>query len=293
MSKAFRGELIDIGGRRLRVVRAGAGPLVALEHGAFGCAADWAVVQEKLAQAGFRSLAYDRAGLGWSDPGPEPRDAEALARDLDALLSALGEPGPFVLAGHSMAGLMIRHYAQSRPAQVQGLVMVDAVMTRVMDEPGGPAAVRTFGRLLDLVAIGARAGLMRPVAFVTGNLIGLSGEAAREKRRIHGSARHALGAAAEVAHWPAMSDQAAAGALSPDLPIAVVTAGGARLQARFKAMQAEPALASRSGSVEVVPGAKHASLLGPRYADAVVRAVRRVAQAGSRSTAPAAASSRA
>ena len=278
--RSFRGDLVDIGGRRLRVVSSGEGPLVVLEHGAFGCAADWAEVQARLAKAGFRSLAYDRAGLGHSDPGPRPRDGEALARDLDGLLAVLGAEEPFLLAGHSMAGLLIRHYAQSRPDRVRGLVMVDAVMTRVMDEPGGPTAVRAFGRLLGVTAVGARLGLMRPVSLVSGNLIGLTGEAAREKRRIHASATHAGGAAAEVAQWPAMSDLAAQGALPPRLPVAVVTAGGARLQARFKAMQAEPALASGHGFVEDVPGAKHASLLGPRHADAVVRAIRHVAVAG-------------
>ena len=63
----FHGERIDIGGRGLRVVRAGPttdGPLVVCEHGAFGCAADWAVVQDRLTAQGLRSLAYDRAGLG-------------------------------------------------------------------------------------------------------------------------------------------------------------------------------------------------------------------------------------
>ena len=78
-----RGEFIDVGGRALRAVRAGppSGPLIVLEHGAFGCAADWAVVQERLAAKGFRSLAYDRAGLGHSDPGPQPRDGRAVDCD--------------------------------------------------------------------------------------------------------------------------------------------------------------------------------------------------------------------
>src|SRR6185503_6844969 len=66
---AVRGEFVDIGGRRLRIVRAGpaqsARPTVVLEHGAFGCASDWQVVQDRLAAKGLRSLAYDRAGLGF------------------------------------------------------------------------------------------------------------------------------------------------------------------------------------------------------------------------------------
>src|ERR1700761_5873404 len=95
----YRGEKIDVGGRTLRVVRAGPRgdrPTVVLEHGAFGCAADWAVVQERLAARGLPSIAYDRAGLGHSDPGPRPRDGRAIVADLAALLRELDEDGPFV-----------------------------------------------------------------------------------------------------------------------------------------------------------------------------------------------------
>ncbi|MGH6957440.1 MAG: alpha/beta hydrolase, partial [Caulobacteraceae bacterium] len=70
-----RGRRVGIeDGRRLRLVEAGPAssprPLVLLEAGSFGFSADWAAVQEKLAAEGLRSLAYDRAGLGGSDPGP-------------------------------------------------------------------------------------------------------------------------------------------------------------------------------------------------------------------------------
>src|SRR5580698_8596805 len=113
--KPPRGEMVDVGGRRLRMVRAGpaAGdrPTIVLEHGAFGCASDWAVVQERLAAKGLSSLAYDRAGLGHSEPGPKPRDGASIVADLAALLRETGEPGPYVLAGHSMGGLMVRLYA--------------------------------------------------------------------------------------------------------------------------------------------------------------------------------------
>ncbi|HET6969486.1 MAG TPA: alpha/beta fold hydrolase, partial [Phenylobacterium sp.] len=115
----YRGERVDVGGRRLRVVRAGPAvsdrPLVVCEHGAFGCAADWAVVQEKLAARGLRSLAYDRAGLGHSDPGPQPRDGRAIVADLASLLRALDERRRVVLVGHSMGGLMVRLFALTHP----------------------------------------------------------------------------------------------------------------------------------------------------------------------------------
>ena len=271
---------MDLGGRRLRVVRAGpdrAQPLVVLEHGAFGCAADWAVVQQRLAARGYRSLAYDRAGLGWSDAGPPPRDGRALTCDLAALLRELDERQPVVLVGHSMGGLMVRLFAITYPERVKGVVLVDAIVPELMQLRGGPTAVRAFWRLLRLARFGARLGLMRPVSAVTHNLIGLEPDAAAEKRRIHGSASHAHWAAEEVGLWPATSGMAAEAEFPPHLPIAVVTAGAERAAPSLKALQALPALGSRRGYVEHVAGARHASLLGLRFADPVVRGVKHVA----------------
>jgi pimeloyl-ACP methyl ester carboxylesterase len=271
--------MIDLGGRRLHVVQAGPRsdkPTVVLEHGAFGCASDWGVVQARLAAKGLHSIAYDRAGLGLSDPGPQPRDGRALNADLSAVLDALGEIGPFVLVGHSMGGLMVRLFALTHPSQALGVVLVDAVMPDVMASREGALAVRAYGRAMRWVGVGARFGLMRPVAAVTGNMIGLDGEAALEKRRIYGSRSHARWAAEEVGQWPVTSDQAASGDYPPDLPIAVVTAGAEDRTPWLKSMQAAPALASRHGYIDHVAGAGHASLLGRRFADPIVRGVEHV-----------------
>lgn len=280
----YRGERIDIGGRCLRVVRAGPAtgeaPLIVCEHGAFGCATDWAVVQDKLAQKGLRSLAYDRAGLGHSDPGPEPRDGRAINDDLEALLDRLGEHGPVLLAGHSMGGLMVRLFALERERRpIRGLVLVDAVTPAILDLPGGAEAVRSFGGLLEVVSRGARFGLMVPVSLVSSNLIGLPSLAAAEKRRIHGSAPHARGASAEVTQWPATSKLAGALDLPAELPVAVVTAGAKTIRAPIRAAQEAPAKQSRFGYLEHVAPATHANLLGPRHADAVVRGVDHVLKA--------------
>lgn len=283
-NQPYRGEMVDLGGRGLRIVRAGppsTRPTVVLEHGAFGCAADWAVVQERLAAKGLASIAYDRAGLGHSDPGPQPRDGRAIVFDLAALLREIDEDGPVVLVGHSMGGLMVRLYALTHPEQVLGVVLVDAVAPEVLSHPIGAKAVQTFSRALNLVSHGARLGIMRPVAALAGDRIGLTPEASAEKRRIHGSAPHARGAADEVEQWPRTSAQAAAGDLPPGLPVAVITAGAVTVTA-LKEVQMIPAVASENGYIEHVAGAGHANLLGRRFADPIVRGVEHVLAAAHR-----------
>lgn len=274
--------MIELGGRTIRIVREGprhGGPTVVLEHGAFGCAADWAVVQERLVAKGLRSVAYDRAGLGFSAPGPKPRDGRAIVADLAALLRELDEPGPYVLVGHSMGGLMVRLFALTHPDLAAGVVLVDAVVPEIMKTRGGPGAVRAYGRALRWVSYGARFGMMKPVAGVTGNMIGLLGDAAREKRRIYGLASHAHWSAEEVAYWPATSDQAAQAELPPELPIAVITAGAEKNAPWLKALQSVAALGSHNGYIEHVAGARHASLLGARFADPIIRGVQHVLHA--------------
>jgi pimeloyl-ACP methyl ester carboxylesterase len=197
--------------------------------------------------------------------------------DLAALLTAAGEAGPMVLVGHSMGGLFVRLFARRHPQRVLGVVLVDAVTPEIMDARLFASAVHTYRGAMRLVGLGADAGFMRPVALVIGDLIGLTGEAAVEKRRIYGSRIHTRWAAEEVRRWPKTSLQArAAGDFDPGLPVAVVTAGPERAGRRLKAIQSAPALASRHGYVDHVARSNHASLLGVRFADPVVRGVEHV-----------------
>jgi pimeloyl-ACP methyl ester carboxylesterase len=84
----------------------------------------WALVQPGVAQHA-RACSYDRAGYGWSDPGPESRTARRLAGELRALLQAAGEAPPYVFAGHSLGAIIVRVYAADYPDEVAGLVLVD------------------------------------------------------------------------------------------------------------------------------------------------------------------------
>ena len=280
-----RGQLYDVGGgRRMHMVCAGPakaeGPTVLLEAGAFGFSADWGVVQDKLAARGVRSCAYDRAGLGFSDPGPKPRDGLAIEDDLERLLTAAGEKGPFILCGHSMAGLRMRIFAARHPGLVKGMVLVDATTPEAMDNKVMRSFVQSFSGLSRLAAWGAGAGLFKPLVYTSyGDKIGLDGPAKTEKRWAFANGRHNYWAAEEVRDWPAAAQQAReAGTLSPELPVAVITAGadGGGTRSTWKSIQAAPARASRHGYVEHVAGAAHATLLGLSFADAIVRGVEHV-----------------
>ena len=99
-------------------------PTVLLEAGFGASSQAWGRVQPKVAQL-TRVCAYDRAGYGFSNPGPLPRDGAAIARDLDAGLRAAGISGPYVVVGHSAGGLYARLFAARRRTDVVGLVFVD------------------------------------------------------------------------------------------------------------------------------------------------------------------------
>ena len=118
-------RLIDIGGRRLNLYCLGNGSLtVVLDAGLGGTTFDWYKVQKKISRQ-VRVCSYDRAGMGFSDGTASERDPLAVVRDLHALLRAAGFRPPYVLVGHSIAGLYEPLYADLYPTEVAGLVLVD------------------------------------------------------------------------------------------------------------------------------------------------------------------------
>jgi pimeloyl-ACP methyl ester carboxylesterase len=120
------GRLIDIGRRKLHLYCTGQGtPTVILMAGGGAFSIDWALVQPRVAES-TRACSYDRAGLGWSGPGPEDNVVEENVSDLHAVLQASGEPGPYVLVGASIAGIYIQAYQRAFPADVAALVFTNS-----------------------------------------------------------------------------------------------------------------------------------------------------------------------
>ncbi|MFD9947163.1 alpha/beta fold hydrolase [Nonomuraea sp. NPDC059023] len=126
------GRFVTVRGRRLHVHAEGdGGPTVVILPGMTDNGLGWVHVRRGLVP-GQRVWQYDRAGLGWSQ-GPswiEWRGCSALADELHEVLEASGEPGPFLLVGHSMGGEIARLYAARHREQVAGMVLVDAPSER-------------------------------------------------------------------------------------------------------------------------------------------------------------------
>jgi pimeloyl-ACP methyl ester carboxylesterase len=148
--------LVAIGGRSLYLECRGEGsPTVILEAGAGNDADIWDAIAlppdsgETAVMRGVaaftRVCAYDRPGTildldqrSRSDPVPMPRTAADIVADLHALLTTAAIPGPYVLAGHSFGGLVVRLYAATYPDEVAGLVLVDAVHEVYPHDSPGP-----------------------------------------------------------------------------------------------------------------------------------------------------------
>jgi pimeloyl-ACP methyl ester carboxylesterase len=144
---------VDIGGgRKLYLACRGAGkPTVILESGYHDSSDPWSLsdaqtpVAPRAVLPGVarftRVCVYDRPGtIRYTDPPTltdrstpvsMPRTAQDVVKDLHALLAAADVPGPYVLAGHSLGGLLLRLYAQTYPDEVRALVLVDAFAAEI------------------------------------------------------------------------------------------------------------------------------------------------------------------
>ena len=139
--------LVDIGGgRRMYLACRGIGwPTIVLVGGLRASAEDWSVTDQSMTAvfpevAKFtRVCAYDRPGTpvgeepSRSDPVRQPTTAGDAVADSHALLRAAGEAGPYVLVGQSYGGLVVRLYASTYPADVSGMVLVDALSEGLRD----------------------------------------------------------------------------------------------------------------------------------------------------------------
>lgn len=131
------GKFFSVNGKQLHIECTGDGsPAVILEAAASAPWSEWRLVQPQLSQV-TRVCSYDRPGHGWSPPSTDARDAEAIVRDLHALLDTAGVARPFILAGHSAGGLYVREYVFEHPEEIAALVLIESSSPHQIDELPG------------------------------------------------------------------------------------------------------------------------------------------------------------
>jgi pimeloyl-ACP methyl ester carboxylesterase len=124
-----RGEMVDVGDYSLHLYCTGEGgaPTVVMDSGLGGTVLDWQLVQPEVAKF-MRVCTYDRAGMGWSDPGAQPRTSQQIVKELHTLLGNARVQGPYVLVGHSFGGTNMQVYDNQYSDEVAGIVLVDSAL---------------------------------------------------------------------------------------------------------------------------------------------------------------------
>lgn len=282
------GRLVYVGGYRLHVDVRGADtgrPTVLLDEGSASAAAQWAWVQRELAPV-TRVVAYDRPGLGYSDPAPADLDAEALAEDLHTALDRLGVEGPYVLVGHSMGALTTRVFAQRYPAEVAGMVLVDPRRgTLEQDWPQvGPLPDGTPWELRAAPAL-ARMGLVRLLDPLGARVDQLPADAAGQARAVLASPQQWSATFPDARLGESAARHLAEGGRVGrygDLPLRILSAdqpdasiGNAADRAWFTGLHRQMVDLSTRAQHSVVTGADHLSIVtDPRHARRVTQTVR-------------------
>jgi pimeloyl-ACP methyl ester carboxylesterase len=268
------GRLVDVQGRRLHMWCSGSGgPTVILETGLGGTSADWGVVQPEAARF-TRVCSYDRAGMGYSDPGPSPRTARRIAGELAELLDRTSVTAPVILVGASIGGLYVRLFASEHAERVAGLVLLDATPEDRLDP------VPELARFVPLLS---STGLLR----LLGVSFGIDAESlAPAVRRFARATRYrAAGynaAADEIMHIRASAAEVKTARRKLTVPLIVVSAGRGS-DATWRTLQRDQINLSSLGCQVIAPDSGHAiAVEQPRIVVDAIRATVEAARGGHR-----------
>jgi pimeloyl-ACP methyl ester carboxylesterase len=143
--------LVSIGDRKLCLNVAGpprddGQPVVVVEAGMGDDSRSWTTVA-RLVSKFARIYTYDRAGANKSEiyPGPDPRTASVMAKDLADLLAAAKVPGPYIVVCHSYGGLIAREFLDLQGDEVAGMIFADTNTERTSQEI--PMNMKAFGAI--------------------------------------------------------------------------------------------------------------------------------------------------
>jgi len=256
------GQLIDIGGYRLHLHCTGTGsPTVVLNSASFDTVSDWVWLQPKLANV-TRVCAYDRAGLGWSDFGPEPHDPQQDSAQVHSLLANAAIQGPLLLVGHSFGGLYARHYAAQYPQDVAGMVLIEATPPDFLRRAGRPEVMPNADEtMIKAGPYAARLGVLRLLRFVELDS-NLPARQRAELNAFYSSNKFADSALSSFQHFRSILAEVRATGPFGAKPLAIVI-GGKSENASGQPFELQSELASLSSDsvVHIVEGANHTSLV--------------------------------
>ncbi|MEZ4672557.1 MAG: alpha/beta hydrolase [Anaerolineae bacterium] len=264
------GQLYAVNDHQMHLYCTGEGsPTVILDAGAV---AMWAWIQPTVAQS-TRVCSYDRAGYVWSEPGPEPRDAQHIAADLHSLLEVAGVTPPYIIAGHSLGGLYARVFSHSYPGEVIGMVLLDATHPDTWERQGESVSALQMASSVSTVL--ARVGLMR--LFTASQNFDLP-EAENALLKADASSNQYWDSQrADTAALPATLEQGRAAGSLGDVPLVVlaaITRTKDQGQDIERALQQELAALSTNSVYREIEGAGHITLLTDNhYASFVSEAI--------------------
>jgi pimeloyl-ACP methyl ester carboxylesterase len=157
------GELVEVAGGSLNVVRAGTEggqPLVLLSGlGTIATALDFAPLVREL--VAYDVIVVERFGYGYSDMSARDRTVENTSTELHQVLSALDIGKPYVLAGHSIAGFYTLDYANRYPGEVAAVIGIDPTVPTTELEKQSAA-----GPGINIAGILSAIGLVRTVVSI-------------------------------------------------------------------------------------------------------------------------------
>lgn len=245
-------------GRKLRYVIGGdSGPLVLFEAGGGDAAGMWVAVQEELSRE-CRTIAYDRPGLGGSDPAPGARTLQRMGADLIGLLDSIGVNEPVVFVGHSWGCNVIRAAAEQAPGRVGGLIYIDPTLSAAFEGGYLRGAVAMHMKYLLAVLAGFRRKLL--ARFHDGRWPELTSEQLEIVLADHWTARSLIATIREMRKVETSAEDVARLEASPgQIPYRYIMGrrGDPALRGLMYHAAAELASMSRCGSIAEVEDAGH------------------------------------
>ena len=240
-----------------------------LESGAMG----WSTVWEWFllhGQQNFYVCAWDRPGMGWSQPTTRPADSQASAAVLHELLAQQGlNKKPFILVGHSLGGLYALSYQKMFPRDVQSLVLLDPAHPQQLQRLPEETVNKTFEQVgflsasLPLLDFGVGRGVveMRKEA----SLFRLPPWTRSSVIHVSSSRQHLNRAVEEYMSWKPTASFAQVQSLG-DMPLLVISAsdreaGNRTANERWWSLHEGMSHLSSHGYWTVIPNTAHQSLI--------------------------------